>query len=106
MTIQKLDASFDGAPAITFEDVAKPAIDLIQNKLSAREVQAGIDFYSSEAGKHLSAQMPAILLQARPSSEKMLSQKLKQYTEELNRRLKDFQGQYRQPEPARPKSKI
>ncbi len=57
-TMKKLDEVFDSAPIFSFEALSESLIPAYQKNLSAADVQAGIDFYSSEAGKRLLEKLP------------------------------------------------
>ena len=63
-TLKKLDEAFDGTPLFGFETISEPLVAAYQKNLSAADVQAGIDFYSSEVGKRLLGKLPAIQREA------------------------------------------
>jgi len=92
-TLKKLDEVFDSTPLFTFDDIAEAVIPVYQKNLSAGDVQAGIDFYTSEAGKRLLEKIPVIVRETNESGGQLVQQKLKAYSEELERKLEAFQGQ-------------
>jgi len=92
-TLKKLDDAFDSTPLLGFETVAEPLVAVYQKNLSAADVQAGIDFYSSDAGKRLWEKMPSIQREANESGGPLVQQKLKAYSEELERKLEAFQAE-------------
>ena len=49
-TLKKLDEVFDSTPLFGFDTISEPLVAAYQKNLSAADVQAGIDFYSSDAG--------------------------------------------------------
>ena len=92
-TLKKLDDVFDSTPLFTFEDISEAIIPAYQKNLSAGDVQAGIDFYSSDAGKRLLEKIPAILREANEQGGQLVQQKLKTYSEELERKLDAFESE-------------
>lgn len=92
-TMKKLDDVFDSTKFFTFADVAEAVIPIYQKNLSAGDVQAGIDFYSSQAGKRLLEKVPEILHEASQTGGALVEQKLDAYTAELQSKLEDFQNQ-------------
>lgn len=98
-TLKKLDEVFDGTPLFTFVDIAEAIVPAYQKNLSAGDVQAGIEFYGSEAGKRLLEKIPAILREANESGGKLVQAKLEGYSEELERKLEAFQSQLNPPKP-------
>jgi hypothetical protein len=91
-TLKKLDDVFDSTPLFTFEDISEAIIPVYQKNLSAGDVQAGIDFYSSDAGKRLLEKVPVILREANEQGGQLVQQKLKTYSEELERKLNAFES--------------
>ena len=57
-TLKKLDDVFDSTPLFGFEAISETLVAAYQKNLSAADVQAGIDFYTSEAGKRLLEKVP------------------------------------------------
>jgi hypothetical protein len=105
-TLKKLDNVFDSTPLFTFEDVAEAIIPVYQKNLSAGDVQAGIDFYSSDAGKRLLEKVPVILREANEQGGQLVQQKLKTYSEELERKLDAFESEANPQKPSEaPQSK-
>jgi hypothetical protein len=92
-TLKKLDEVFDGTQLFSFEAVSEALIPAYEKNLSAADVQAGIDFYSSEAGKRILEKLPAIIKQANESGGQLVQQKLAAYSEELEHKLKAFQAE-------------
>jgi hypothetical protein len=92
-TLKKLDEVFDSTPLFTFEDVAEAIIPVYQKNLSAGDVQAGIDFYSSEAGKRLLEKVPEIIREANEQGGQLVQKKLQAYSEELARKLEAFESE-------------
>ncbi len=92
-TLKKLDEIFDSTPLFSFEAVSEALIPAYEKNLSASDVQAGIDFYSSEAGKRMLEKMPEIIHEANESGGKLVQQKLAAYSEELERKLHSFQAE-------------
>ncbi len=92
-TLKKLDEVFDSTPLFTFEDVAEAIIPVYQKNLSAGDVQAGIDFYSSEAGKRLLEKVPEIIREANEQGGQLVQKKLQAYSEELERKLQAFESE-------------
>ncbi len=93
-TLKKLDEVFDSTPVFSFEAVSEALIPAYEKNLSASDVQAGIDFYSSDAGKRMLEKMPAIIHEANESGGKLVQQKLAAYSEELERKLQSFQTEF------------
>lgn len=105
-TLKKLDEVFDSTQLFDFEAVSEALIPAYQKNLSASDVQAGIDFYSSEAGKRMLEKMPTILREANESGGHLVQVKLAAYSEELERKLAAFQAELdRQKPPAADKAK-
>ena len=92
-TLKKLDEVFDSTQLFSFEAVSEALIPAYEKNLSAADVQAGIDFYSSEAGKRILEKLPAIIQQANESGGQLVQQKLAAYSEELEHKLKAFQAE-------------
>jgi len=104
-TLKKLDMVFDSTPLFSFESVSEALIPAYQKNLDAADVQAAIDFYSSDAGKRLLEKMPAVLSQANESGGKLVQQKLVAYSEELQRKLEAFWAEQNKTNPPeKPKS--
>jgi uncharacterized protein len=96
-TMKKLDDVFDSTPFFKFADVAEVVIPIYQKNLSATDVQAGIDFYTSEAGKRLLEKVPIILHEANEQGGKLVQEKMEAYTTEIERKLTEFQAQLPKP---------
>jgi hypothetical protein len=96
-TLKKLDEVFDSTPLFSFVDIAEAVIPVYQKNLSAADVQAGIDFYDSEAGKHLLEKVPVIIRESNQQGRELVQQKLQAYSQELERKLEAFQAS--QPKP-------
>jgi hypothetical protein len=92
-TVKKLDEVFDSTPLFTFEDIAEAIIPVYQKNLNAGDVQAGIDFYMSESGKRLLEKMSVIRREIEEQGGQLVQQKLKAYSEELERKLESFQSE-------------
>jgi hypothetical protein len=101
-TLQKLDGIFDGTPLFSFEAISDALIPAYQKNLSAADVEAGIDFYTSEAGKRLLTKLPTIIHEANDGGGQLVQQKLAAYSEELERKLEAFEAELKKPE--KPKS--
>jgi hypothetical protein len=105
-TLKKLDSIFDSTPLFNFEAISETLIPVYQKNLSASDVQAGIDFYASEAGKRLLEKTPVIIRESNESGGQLVQQKLKAYSEELERKLETFQTEVsKQKAPSEDKSK-
>ncbi len=91
-TLKKLDEVFDSTPLFSFEAISESLIPAYQKNLSAADVQAGIDFYSSEAGKRLLEKLPAIMREANESGGQLVQQKLAAYSEELRTQAGGLRG--------------
>ncbi len=90
-TLKKLDEVFDSTPLFDFESISESLIPAYQKNLSAADVQAGIDFYSSDAGKRLLEKLPAIIHEANESGGQLVQKKLAEYSEDLERKLQAFE---------------
>jgi uncharacterized protein len=99
-TLKKLDNAFDSTPLFDFEGISETLIPVYEKNLRATDVQAGIDFYSSEAGKRLLGKMPVIIRESNESGGQLVQQKLKAYSEELERKLDAFQSDVDKQKPA------
>lgn len=99
-TLKKLDEVFDSTQLFSFEAISDALIPAYEKNLSASDVQAGIDFYSSEAGKRLLEKVPVIIRESNQSGGQLVQQKLKVYSEELERKLEAFQSQVDKQNPA------
>jgi hypothetical protein len=97
--LKKLDDVFDSTPLFTFEDISEAIIPVYQKSLSAADVQAAIDFYSSEAGKRLLEKVPVILREANEQGGKLVQTKLRAYSEELERKLAAFESEVNSQKP-------
>ncbi len=104
-TLKKLDEVFDSTQLFSFEAISEALIPAYQKNLSASDVQSGIDFYSSEAGKRMLEKLPAIIHEANESGGKLVQQKLAAYSEELERKLEAFQSEVDKKTPAADKAK-
>jgi hypothetical protein len=104
-TLKKLDEVFDSTQLFSFEGISETLIPVYQKNLSASDVQAGIDFYDSEPGKRLLAKVPVIIRESNASGGQLVQQKLKAYSEELERKLEAFQAEVDKQKPATEKSK-
>ncbi len=92
-TLKKLDTVFDSTPLFTFESISETLIPVYQKNLNASDVQAGIDFYTSEAGKRLLEKVPVIIRESNESGGQLVQKKLKAYSEELESKLESFQAE-------------
>lgn len=105
-TLKKLDAVFDSTPLFTFDDIAEAVVPAYQKNLSAADVQAGIDFYTSEPGKRLLEKIPVIIRASNEQGGQLVQQKLKDYSLALERKLEAFQSQVNPQKPSEaPQSK-
>jgi len=104
-TLKKLDEIFDGTPLFSFEDISESVIPAYQKNLSAADMQAAIDFYSSEAGKRLLGKLAVIIREANESSGQLVQQKLASYSEQLTRKLEVFEAEMDKQKPAAAKPK-
>jgi len=98
--MKKLDAIFESTPVFTFDEISEPLIAAYEKNLSAVDVQAGIDFYTSESGRRLLDKLPAIQRESNTSGGALVSQKLAAYTEELERKLAALREEAEQQKPA------
>jgi hypothetical protein len=98
-TLKKLDGVFESTPIFSFEEISEALIPAYQRNLSASDVQAGIDFYSSDAGKRMLEKLPVILHESNESGGQLVQQKLAAYGEELERKLQAFQAELNQKKP-------
>lgn len=99
-SLKKLDAVFDTTPLFGFEEISETLVGVYQKNLSAADVQAGIEFYNSEAGRRLVEKIPVIVRQADDSSRQLVQQKLEAYSNEITRKLEAFQQDMEQEKPA------
>jgi hypothetical protein len=105
-TLKKLDAVFDTTPIFSFEGISEMLIPVYQKNLSASDVQAGIDFYSSEAGKRLLENLPKVIRESNESGGPVVQQKMKAYSEALKSKLEAIQSEVnKQTPPAAQRSK-
>ncbi len=102
-TLKKLDEIFDSTPLFNFADITEAVIPAYQKHLIAADVQAAIDFYSSDAGKRLLENLPVITRESNQSGGQLVQQKLQAYSEELERKLTAFEAELeKQKPPAQP----
>jgi uncharacterized protein len=99
-TLKKLDQVFDSTPMFSFEAISEALIPVYEKNLSASDVQAGIDFYASDAGKRLLEKVPVIIRESNESGGQLVQQKLKAYSEELERKLEAFETEVAKQKPA------
>jgi uncharacterized protein len=99
-TLKKLDVVFDSTKMFTFDEISESLVPAYQKNLSASDVQAGIDFYSSDAGKRLLEKLPVILRESNESGGQLVQQKLKAYSDEVGRKLAAFQADVDKTKPA------
>ena len=99
-TLKKLDAVFNGTELFGFEALSEPLVAAYQKNLSASDVQAGIDFYGSDAGQRLLQKVPMIIREASESGGPLVQKKLAAYSEELEHKLANFQAEMDQQKPA------
>jgi hypothetical protein len=99
-SLKKLDAVFDTTPLFGFEEISETIVGVYQKNLSAADVQAGIDFYSSDAGRRLVEKIPVIVREANESSKERVQQKLAAYSDEIMRKLEAFQQEMDKQKPA------
>ena len=92
-TLKKLDEVFDSTPLFGFDLLSEPLVAAYQKNLSASDVQAGIDFYNSEPGQRLLSKLPAIQREANETGGQLVQQKLAAYSQELERKLQEFQAE-------------
>lgn len=98
--LKKLDTVFDTTPLFGFEDISETLIEVYQKNLSAADVQAGIDFYTSETGQHLLSKLSVILRESNESSQKLVQQKLGNYADAVQRKLEAFEAEMEKAHPA------
>jgi hypothetical protein len=103
-TLKKLDEVFNSTELFGFEALSEPLVAAYQKNLSASDVQAGIDFYSSDAGQRLLEKVPLIIREASENGGKQVQMKLTAYSEELERKLAAFQSEVDNQKPAADKS--
>ncbi len=101
---KKLDEVFTSTPFFKFEDIAETIIPVYQKNLRAADVQAGIDFYSSEPGKRLLEKVPEIMREANDQGGQLVQKKMDAYTDELQRKMEALQSQSHPSQPAPPQS--
>ena len=92
-TLKKLDGVFDTTPLFSFDEISEPLISVYQKHMTASDVQAGIDFYTSDAGKRMLEQMPTINRESNESGGQLVQTKLKAYSEEIERKLEAFEAE-------------
>ncbi|PSH05485.1 MAG: hypothetical protein CXZ00_02005 [Acidobacteria bacterium] len=98
-TLKKLDAVFDSVKLFGFDEIEDTLIPVYQKHLSSADVQAGIDFYSSAAGKRLMEKMPLVVRESNESGGKLVQEKLKAYNEELARKGKALEAELEKQKP-------
>jgi hypothetical protein len=98
--LKKLDEVFDTTKLFSFEALSETLIPAYQKNLSAEDVQARIDFYTSDAGKRLLAKLPTIIHEANQGGEQLVQEKLEAYSEELQRKLESFEAELNKPKAA------
>ena len=103
-TLKKLDEVFNSTELFGFDALSEPLVAAYQKNLSASDVQAGIDFYSSDAGQRLLEKVPLIIREASESGGKQVQLKLAVYSEELEHKLAVFQSEVDNQKPAANKS--
>lgn len=104
-TLKKLNEVFDSTPLFNFEGLSESLIPAYQHNLSADDVQAGIDFYTSDAGKRMLQKLPTIIKQANENGGQLVQHKLETYAEELQHKLEAFEADPNKPNvPEKPKS--
>jgi hypothetical protein len=99
-TLKKLDEVFNSTELFGFEALSDPLVAAYQKNLNASDVQAGIDFYSSDAGQRLLQKVPLIIREASESGGALVQQKLAAYSEVLERKLAAFQAEVDNQKPA------
>jgi hypothetical protein len=99
-TLKKLDEVFNGTELFGFEALSEPLVAAYQKNLSASDVQAGIDFYTSDAGQRLLQKVPMIIREASESGGPLVQKKLAAYSEELEHKLANFQTEMAQQKPS------
>ena len=99
-TKKKVEEILDAEPFFKFDDLSEAVIPIYQKNLSAADVQAGIDFYSSPSGKRILEKVPGILHDANESAGKIAEQKMEKYAEQLDRKLQVLQAQVQAKQPA------
>lgn len=99
-TQKKMNEILDSEPFIKFDDLVDVVIPIYQKNLSAADVQAGIDFYSSPPGKRLMEKVPDILREANEAGGKIAQQKMEKYAEQLDRKLQVLQAEVQAKQPA------
>jgi hypothetical protein len=97
---KKMEEILDNEPFFKFEDMVDVVIPIYQTNLSAADVQAGIEFYSSPSGKRLLEKIPDILREANESAGKIAQQKMEKYAEMLDRKLQVLQAELKLKQPA------
>jgi hypothetical protein len=101
--LKKLDAIFDGTPLFSFEDISEPLIAVYEKNLSAADVQAGIDFYSSPSGRHLLEKLPVIQRDTNATGGPLVQQKLTDFGDQIERKLSALREELGPPRPAEKK---
>ena len=99
-TTKKMEEILDTEPFFKFEDLVDAVIPIYQKNLSAADVQAGIDFYSSPSGKRLLEKVPEIFREANESAGKIAQEKMEKYAEQLDRKLQVLQAKVQAKQPA------
>jgi len=99
-TQKKMNEILDSEPFFKFDDLIDVVIPIYQKNLSAADVQAGIEFYSSPPGKRLMEKVPDILREANEAGGKIAQQKMEKYAEQLDRKLQVLQAELQAKQPA------
>lgn len=99
-TKKKLDEILDNEPFLKLDELIDSVVPIYQKNLSAADVQAGIDFYSSPSGKRLLEKVPDILRQANETAGKIAQEKMEKYAEQLDRKLQVLQAEVQAKQPA------
>jgi hypothetical protein len=102
--LKKLDAVFDATPLFSFDDISDPMVAVYQQNLSAVDVQACIDFYNTDAGKHLLEKTPVIQRETSTGAGALVQQKLGDYSQDIERRLAELREQMGPPRPVATKA--
>jgi len=99
-TKKKMEEILENEPFFKVDELIDSVIPIYQKKLSAADVQAGIDFYSSPSGKRLMEKVPEILREANENGGKIAQQKMEKYAEQLDRKLQVLQAELKVHQPA------
>ena len=99
-TKKKMEEILAAEPFFKFDELVDAVVPIYQKNLSPGDVQAGIEFYSSPAGKRLLEKVPEILREANESAGKVAQQKMEKYAEQLDRKLQVLQAELQVKQPA------